>query len=195
MIARVVIAVVQCPRQSPDDFFFLVDQTLGRLCDLGREPVCAVRQVALLLAKDQKVAHTRLELDGIDRLVEEIGGARADRVETRLPVVVGGDHHDRDMGVGRLFADLRDEGAAVHRRHHVVDEEQVEELLGGSCERFQRIEEGLDFAIRECFRRSLFKTSRFIQVVLDNEYAHQCSPDALLRLTSGNSTINFPLRM
>ncbi|MNW17180.1 hypothetical protein D3C71_2162680 [compost metagenome] len=69
--------------------------------DLAGQPLGAIGQLHLGLAQCEKIGHPGLEFDGVEGLVQEIGGAGLDGLDAHGLVVVRGDHDDRHDAVGR----------------------------------------------------------------------------------------------
>lgn len=71
---------------------------------------------------------------GVDRLVQEVGRARRDAVDQRLAIAVSRDHHHRDMAVVFALPKDLDEAAPIEAGHHIIDQNEVEELGLGALE-------------------------------------------------------------
>ena len=110
---------------------------------LAAELEGALLQQLLLLAQGQQIARPGAELDVVDRAQQEIGGTGLQRLVAVAPILVDGDHHDRNIGRSRQGPKGPDEVGAVHPGHLVVGDHQI----GERAER--RIEGRL--RARECF--------------------------------------------
>ena len=77
----------------------------------------------VVVALPRRLGDDRLELPVIERLGEEIEGARLHRLDRAVDPAMGSDHDHRHVGVPR--DDLAQEGQAVHARHDQVGHNHI----------------------------------------------------------------------
>ena len=104
------------------------------VADAVEQPACDTARQRRVAARD--AAEEGRDLLGRLGLQEVAGRAGTDRGEQVL-LGVGCGQHD-DLGLGRLLADLRERGEAVHPRHRQVEQHDVRLQLAGRGDRASR---------------------------------------------------------
>jgi hypothetical protein len=115
-----------------------------RLVDLVLQHARLVGQHDLVPAKLEQVRAARARLVVVERLDEEVGRARLERVVTDLAVVDDGDHDDRNVHAMRERAQLLDELDAVELRQLVVGEDDVDAIVARELQCARRCVEQLE---------------------------------------------------
>ena len=128
-------------------------------------------------------AHARVQLLGVDRLVEEIVGAGADGVDARRALLHAAHEHDgREARVGRPFHRRADVDAG-DLRHHDVEQHEIRTL---AVDRFERLvsvhrgDDGVACALEQPPHRRQVRL-----VVIDHEDA-SAGPHADAKLQAGD---------
>ena len=113
----------------------------GRLSDTSFEPARPVADNLVLLVLCQKVAAACPALVMIDRFHEKICRTDFQRVITDAPVLDGRDHDHRNVLTGRIATELPNEFDAIHHRHFVVRQNEINLIAHGPVECLCRIGE------------------------------------------------------
>ncbi len=101
-------------------------------------------QQLLLLAQGQEVAGAGAELDMVDRTQQEVRGPGFQRLIAVAALLVDRHHHHRHLAAARQRPERPDEIGAVHVRHLVVGNHQIDAVGRQPVERRLRTGEGLD---------------------------------------------------
>ena len=114
-----------------------LDLRLDPLLELavpGRELVgLRLDRVVVALDAQQRV-DSRKQLRLVERLGDEVVGARLDRSELLL-LAAGGDHHDGQEAGGDVGPERPADLVAVHLRHQDVQQDEIDRLCGDALER------------------------------------------------------------
>ena len=112
----------------------------------------------------QDAVDARPELRVVIRLGDVVLGDLLEQVGLRVAGIDGGEHDDRQVGLG---LDLAREGQAVHARHHHVDDQQVGPTGTQPTERLVPVARGRDLvAVRA---QLVGEQDEQVRVVIDDE--------------------------
>ncbi len=112
-------------RQAGDHFTLAIENLDGGLGDFLGQPGGAILQGFLVAPQGHHVEQAGAEFRAVDGLGQEIVGAGFQRRVACGFLMVGGDHQQRNVCIGRHGAEAADEFQPVRRRHHVVDDDHV----------------------------------------------------------------------
>lgn len=124
----------------------------------------------------QRSLHPSHQVVRLERLGDEIAGARSKRVGDELVVRVGADHDDLDAGGGGIALDLGTHRDAAHLRHGDVEQHQVRPL---HCQQLEGELAAVDLEDLEFVSAQLkavaYQPPRERVVVYDQDLGH-CAP-------------------
>ena len=105
------------------------------------EQVRTLLDLALLRSQFQQVPGAGGEFHMVDRAEQEIRGAGLERGDAELPVAIGGDDDDRDVGIPS--PDPPHQLVAGHAGHLVVGDDEIGAVPGQPVQRLLRVGEGV----------------------------------------------------
>ena len=140
-----------------------------RLVDLVLQHPRLVGQHDLVPAQLEQVRAARARLVLVERLDQEIGGARFERVVADLAVVDDRDHDDRHVDAMRQRADLLHELDAVELGQLVVGEDDVDAIVAGELERPRRRVEQLEVQLAVDLPHDLRQQQAAAEQVVDDQ--------------------------
>ncbi len=108
------------------------------------EPAGAIGQFDLGLAQRQQIDDARLQLGGIEGLVDKVGCPGAKGLEPGFLVDIGGDHDDGHQAIAFHGAQGGGDLDAVHFGHDMVDQHQIVLLGFSALDRFERMLASID---------------------------------------------------